>query len=198
MFAWIMRKRSNTKKSEALTTLNETMTRLSSSTCYLQHKRREMMSQRKNLRVTVKSIKQIDALIAAQLDRQHQLDAVILSTHAISVWTDSTAQALACVVGTLNKNTTEGIVDALQDSLERVDDFVNMTDLAPMNEEEFEKEYANFIADTIDTETDPYLGLAIPTAPSGGLDVGADCAADRSGVVALSGNGDRLLQIPHS
>ena len=157
-----------------------------------------MVGRRKDLRVTVKSIKQIDALISAQQDRQHQLDAVILSTHAISVWTDSTAQALECVVGTLKQNTTEGIVDALQDSLERVDDFVHMTDLTPMDEETFEEEYANFLAETIDTETDPYLGLAMPTAPTGGLDVGADRAADRPGVVAVSGNGNCLLQIPQT
>lgn len=198
MFAWIMRKRSTTKKNDALTTLNETMTRLSSSTSYLQHRRREMIGRRKGSRVTLKSLKQIDALIAAQEDRQHQLDAVILSTHAISVWTDSTAQALECVVGTLNKNTTEGIVDALQDGLERVDDYVHMTELAPMDEAEFEEEYAKFLADTVDTETDPYLGLAMPTALTGGLDVGADRAADRPRVVAVSGDGNCLLQIPQT
>lgn len=169
---------------------------MSSSTSYLRHRRREMICRRKETRLSPRRLEQIDRLIAAQEDRQHQLDAVILSTHAISIWTDSTAAALNTIVGTLKDNTTADILDSLQDGLDRVDDYVEMTEVAPMSDAEFDEVYADFLAESIDTETDPYLGIAMPTAPTGGLNVGADRATDRSGCVGVSGGRDRLLQVP--
>lgn len=194
MFAWLWRRKEIRHKQNALETLNETMTRLSSSTSYLRHRRREMICKRRETRIRPEHIAKLDRLINAQEDRMHQLDAIILSTHAISIWTESTAAAMQTMVSTLRTNTTENIIESMQDGLDMVDEYVQMTDLNPMDDSEFDALYAEFLEDTVDANEDPYLGLALPTAPQGNLDDRANRPADRSGVVAGSGRRNRILQ----
>lgn len=136
-------------------------------------------------------------MITAQEDKIHQLDAVILSTHAISLWTDATASAMETMVKTLKNSSVETIVDSLHDSLDEVEDYVHATSRAmgsDLTEDEFDQMYAEFIGDTVDTNADVYLGMEIPTAPAGNLDVRAGGATDRPRVVAGFSGGGGVLQ----
>ena len=140
-------------------------------------------------------------MITAQEDKIHQLDAVILSTHAISLWTDATANAVETMVKTLKNSSAETIVDSLHDSLDEVENYVQATSTAmgsDLTEDEFDQMYAEFIGDTVDTNTDVYLGMEIPTAPAGNLDVRARGATDRPRVVADFAGGSGVLQSAES
>lgn len=84
----------------------------------------------------------------------------------------------------------DSIMDAMRDGMDQIQDVTDaMGDGLPeMDDAEFEAAFAELDSpEIVDPPTDMYLGLDIPTAPSGNLHERADGPVDRRGDLGRPG-----------